>query len=152
MTDGQEGKVRSAHSSDAKAVFDIRNHPESRVFFHHQEPLEWDSHAEWFERQYFSGGDNQCFVLECAGRVVGYCRLDGCSAEGALLSIAVDPDFRGRGLGTVLLHETMGRLPGGMVVRAEVVACNQASCALFENCHFILDKEIDGVRHYLREI
>ncbi len=152
MTDGLDRIVRAVGSSDAKAVFDIRNHPDSRIFFHNHEPLEWDDHATWFERQYLTGGENRCYVIEFTGRIVGYCRLDDWSAGGALLSIAVDPDYRGRGLGTALLHETMQRIPAGTVVHAEVVAGNLASRALFESNHFILEKESEGVVHFLRTV
>lgn len=152
MNEEQSVRVRSAESLDAQVVFDIRNHHDSRIFFHNQEQLKWEDHVRWFEQQYLRGGENRCYVLESVGRVVGYCRLDKQSTGCAILSIAVDPEYRGRGFGSFLLNDVIRRISEGVIVNAEVISDNQASRALFENSGFIFDEESNGIRHYHRAI
>ncbi len=140
--------VRLAEPGDAQRVFDIRNHPLSRVFFHHSEPLIWEDHLAWFGRQYFETGENTCLVVETDGTVNGYCRLDRREHGGRLLSVAVDPDVRGRGLGSTLVYDALNRIQPGETVYAEVLAQNPASRALMEKTGFQFVSETEGVVYF----
>ena len=141
--------VRAARLDDARRVFDIRNHPLSRVFFHHQEPLVWEDHVAWFDRQYFSRVGHVCLVAEIDGVVSGYCRLDAREEGGRLLSVAVDPNTRGRGVASVLMREALARTVPGDSIHAEVLTSNIASRALMEKLGFRFVQEAEGVVYFI---
>ncbi|MCK9361065.1 GNAT family N-acetyltransferase [Patescibacteria group bacterium] len=141
--------VRRAESGDARRVFEIRNHPQSRVFFHHQEPLVWEDHLAWFGRQYVDSKVNMCLVAETDGTVNGYCRLDARADGGCLLSVAVDPEARGRGIGSALVREALLQIPSGDKVYAEVLTGNAASRALMEKTGFQLERETEAVAYFI---
>ncbi|MCC6563994.1 GNAT family N-acetyltransferase [Candidatus Uhrbacteria bacterium] len=140
--------VRHVEPGDARRIFDIRNHPQSRVFFHHQEPLVWEDHLAWFGRQYFDNKGHVCLVAETDGAVNGYCRLDARADGGWLLSVAVDPEMRGRGIGSALVREALIQVPSGDKVYAEVLTSNPASRSLMEKMGFQLERETETVVHF----
>lgn len=143
--------LRRAEIGDARRVFEIRNHPQSRVFFHHQEPLVWEGHLAWFSRQYSDSQKNVCLVAEVDGMVNGYCRLDAREEGGWLLSVAVDPDARGRGIGSALVSEAFVCASAGDKIYAEVLTSNPASRALMEKMGFCLERETDRVLYFIKD-
>jgi L-amino acid N-acyltransferase YncA len=123
-------EIRPAGREDVLAILEIRNHPVSRAFSYQSEPIDAEQHISWFDRQYLSGGDNHCFVLETPEGVVGYCRLD--KLDGLYrVSIAIHPERQGRGLGSALLLGIMKNMPAGTRLKAEVLSNNSASLAFF---------------------
>lgn len=79
-----------------------------------------------------------CAVLggACLGYIGLYILPDG--AE--IMTLAVEPDARGHGVGTLLVSEAMRRLPcrGVQTVFLEVRVGNTAARALYEHCGFVL--------------
>jgi len=86
-------------------------------------------------------------VAEYNGKVVGYVmaylRPD---LEGHIMSIAVAPDFRGRGIGSTLLNEAIDRLikRGARYIGLEVRVGNAGAIALYESFGFKKIKRIMG--------
>lgn len=99
-------------------------------------------------------------VAVCDGKVVGY----SISAmerrgKGHILSIAVSPDFRRRGIGTALLAETIRRLRrrGADRIVLEVRTSNEAAIGLYEKAGFKITGRLenyygDGEDAYLMEL
>jgi len=133
--------VRAALSGDMQEVFAIRNHPATRVFSSNQDELAWDAHVAWFTRQYLIPSPHRCYVLDCDDRVVGYCRFDARDDGGYAVSIALDPTFRGKGLGRLLLGRAMEAFGHSRGLYAEVLKKNAVSHKLFEEAGFVLDAE-----------
>lgn len=132
-----EPLVRLAAREDAEAVLAIRNDPVTRVqSVQNQEPIPRAAHMLWFERQYFQGLGNMCFVLEIDLQVVGYCRYDLTPNEEYSVSIAVDPAYQGQGLGHELLSHSLQQLNSRRPVVGEVKSDNPASLKLFEKNGF----------------
>jgi len=87
-------------------------------------------------------------VAEDRGRVVGYVsaviRRDG---TGHVVSICVDPDYRGRGIGKALMNEILKKLreSGVCRVRLEVRVSNEVARRLYERLGF---KVVDRIDNY----
>lgn len=122
--------VRPASREDALAILAIRNHPVSRAFSYQNEEIPAEEHVAWFERQYFSGQDHRCYVLETQDGVVGYCRFDRLDGH-FRISIAVHPEHQGKGFGSHLITGSIKHMPEGTRLKAEVLPNNSASLAFF---------------------
>ena len=77
------------------------------------------------------------------GYVMGYLRPD---LEGHIMSIAVDPDYRGNGIGSALLTEVIERLinKGARYIGLEVRVSNEKAIKLYERFGFRRIKRIIG--------
>lgn len=133
--------IRKAEKKDTRAVWAIRNNPLNRNNFNSLDEIPFDRHEKWFEKKYFGGQDNKCFVLEVDGRVIGYCRFD--FDEGYLTSIAIDPEYAGKGFGGILLGEALRELKADKDVFAEIKLSNLSSLKLFEKNGFVVYKTDD---------
>jgi len=86
-------------------------------------------------------------VAEYNGKVIGYVmaylRPD---LEGHVMSIAVDPDYRGRGIGSALLSEVIERLAarGAKWIGLEVRVSNENAIKLYERFGFKKIKRVIG--------
>ncbi len=86
-------------------------------------------------------------VAEYNGRIIGYVmaylRPD---LEGHIMSIAVDPDYRGNGIGSALLTEAIERLinEGARYIGLEVRVSNEKAIRLYESLGFRKLKRIIG--------
>ena len=86
-------------------------------------------------------------VAEYNGKVIGYVmaylRPD---LEGHVMSIAVDPDYRGRGIGSALLSEVIERLAarGAKWIGLEVRVSNENAIKLYERFGFKKIKRVTG--------
>lgn len=87
----------------------------------------------------FLAGDTS-FVIEVDGRVVGYIIvLIRWGNLGHILSLAIDPEYRGRGLGRLLLKEAIERIKREKevkVFRLEVRASNVPAIRLYKSLGF----------------
>lgn len=148
--------IRSIRRFDSRRIWEIRNHPDVRAYTNNPEEFDFASHVQWFEKKYFSGELNECFVLETANnaRVIGYCRYDWEPEESYyIISIALDPDHHGHGLGHLLLSESLRqfnskgkiRQPEGVALKkegrlmiwAEIKRDNVRSIKLFGKNNFV---------------
>ena len=87
------------------------------------------------------------FVAEVAGKVVGYYGFLHILDELHILNVAVDPDFRGRGLGKKLMAHLISeaRALCARAITLEVRESNLSAIRLYEGAGFLLA----GVRpHY----
>ncbi|NUM25121.1 MAG: GNAT family N-acetyltransferase [Candidatus Buchananbacteria bacterium] len=136
-------KVRPAVQADSRRVWEIRNHPQVREVSGNPQAFSFESHNAWFENKYFSAGDNRCYVLEVAEVVSGYCRLDfDQQKKWYVISIALDPELQGRGLGNYLLQEVIKNFDRQVKIFAEIKKTNAPSLKLFEKNGFkIFDED-----------
>lgn len=87
------------------------------------------------------------FIARVGGRRAGYLLLRD-SADGTLITEAVDAAFRGRGVATALVRYAQTQCP---LINAEILAGNNASIRLHESTGFQRSSERDGIVCYRHE-
>lgn len=89
-------------------------------------------------------------VIEDGGRVAGYAVLRRAADEAELLSVAVDPEARGRGLGRRLVEEGLDRVreQGARTCYLEVRPGNEPARSLYRSLGF---RRIGRRRAYYRD-
>jgi UDP-2,4-diacetamido-2,4,6-trideoxy-beta-L-altropyranose hydrolase len=131
-------RVRRAVRSDAERVYAWRNAPETRRFTPDPRPLLLDAHLEWFYKA-IRDDTRVMLIGEDEAGPFGVLRYD-LESRGALVSIYLDPERRGRGLGAALLSAgegwMLGRRPDVVRFRAEVQHDNAPSRRLFAGAGF----------------
>lgn len=142
--------IRRAKKEDSKIIWQIRNHPVVRRYSNNQKEFFFKQHNVWFENKYFNSKENYCFVLENnKGKVIGYCRYDLDDNDNYITSITIHPDYHGRGLGNILLRDTIKELKqANRTIFASILKINIASVKLFQKNHFIIYKEDEKNYYY----
>jgi len=146
----KENIIRKAEKEDAKRVWEIRNHPLARKNSGSTEVIPLENHILWFEKKYFSDQDNHCFILENEDKEeIGYCRFDfDHENDNHIVSIAIDPENHGKGMGHELLDKTLKIFKTEKVILAEIKKDNIPSVKLFEKNGFEIYREDDENYYY----
>ncbi|MEM6585770.1 MAG: UDP-2,4-diacetamido-2,4,6-trideoxy-beta-L-altropyranose hydrolase, partial [Pseudomonadota bacterium] len=121
--------VRPAQMSDARQMFDWRNHKAIRAVSGTQNPLNWEAHCAWLQEA-LNDPTRALFVSQIGNRDVGVIRFDFGEGGGAEVSLYCDPDLHGLGLGSALLRAGE-RAADPLIVEALVMEGNTASSRLF---------------------
>ena len=143
-------KVRKINREDSKRIWEIRNHPLMRRNSNNQEETPFEKHDPWFENKYFKAGGNHCFVLENEEKVIGYCRFDfDNNSDNYVVSIAVDADYQGKGLGNSFLEEALKAFNAReKEVVAQTFKNNIPSGKIFRKNNFEIYKEDDNSYYF----
>ena len=127
--------IRPAQLDDAQRIWEIRNEPQARAVAANSDVIPLAQHISWFENKYFKPEGDSCFVAEIDGKVIGYCRFDS-EGDHYLNSIAVTSSMHGKGIGTILLGQSIKQLKKEKPIHAEVRRYNLASVKIFERNGF----------------
>jgi UDP-2,4-diacetamido-2,4,6-trideoxy-beta-L-altropyranose hydrolase len=92
-----------ADIADAEITWTWRNHPATRRFFHDPAPIAHGHHLEWW-RLSLESPTRSLLIAWCGPQRIGVLRFD-CQDREALVSIYLDPDLTGIGLGKIVLTE-----------------------------------------------
>ena len=147
-------KLRSAKFFDKEKTFEWANNPFIRKFSFNTGPIPLDNHLKWFTDRLNS---DQCayYILEKEGIAVGSIRFD-IEKNTAKISYLIDPEFKGKGLGTRILKEGIARLrlekPFVKIIYGFVIKGNLASIKIFENLGFKLVLENGNELKFEKEI
>jgi len=77
------------------------------------------------------------FIVACRERVLGYLISEIRGGQGHIVSMAVDPEHRRKGIGEALLREAIARMESKVhEVYLEVRATNEAAIRLYEKHSF----------------
>lgn len=140
--DGGPRRLRPASAADSEQLLAWQRHPITRRYARDPEPPSPARHEAWLAAKL---SDPRCafHILTEHGRPVGYLRLDWLAdREGFEVSVAVDPDRHGAGLGAAALAYGR-RLVPDEDLWAYIVPQNQASLGLFRKAGY-RPSEIDG--------
>ena len=148
LTDGADARERArclirATPAHRKFLFQIINDPHVRAMSFDSRPVAWETHCAWFARRM---DENIPFYLGTVGdEPCGYVRFQavngpwGEACEDAVVSLALHPQFRGRGLSIPMLRAACQEVLNTTNVRrihAQVKSVNAASLATVRGCHF----------------
>ncbi len=107
---------------------------------------------------YISHGDD-FLVAEMGGKVIGFVSIMDAGVDARIMSIAVKHEFRGQGIGTVLIDRAIGRIRerGKLRVLLEVRTTNYTAQFLYKKKGFETISTIpyyynDGGDAYLMEL
>jgi len=131
--------------ADAALLWRWANDAETRRRSFNPAPIPYADHLAWLEAR-LAGDATRLWIFSDEQGPVGQVRLD--LADGvAEVSLAVAPERRGRGVGTVMLRQALGSIraewPGDFRLLARVFADNLPSLRMFRRCGF---REIDTRR------
>lgn len=126
--------LRSATLADAPLLHRWRNHPTVRAVSGTQDPIAFDAHERWMIST-LASPDRWLFVAKVGYLDVGTIRFDRREGRHFEVSLSLDPDLQGLGLGRRMLlageQEMLRRQPQGVIVDARVLPDNAASQRLF---------------------
>lgn len=140
-------KVRLAQPNDAQRIWEIRNEPAALVVAASQDIIPLAQHVAWFNNKYFMDKGHVCFVAEADNNIVGYSRFD-LHENKYLNSIAIASSMHGKGIGTLLLKQSIEQLQSSLPIHAEVRKFNTASIKMFERVGFKKISEDDKNIYY----
>ncbi|UTW60654.1 UDP-2,4-diacetamido-2,4,6-trideoxy-beta-L-altropyranose hydrolase [bacterium SCSIO 12741] len=138
--------LRQASEKDVDLFYQWANDPDTRQNSTQSEPIPYPTHVSWFASK-IRDVNTRIYVFEHPGGPVGYLRLE--QREGHwLISYAMDPEFRGKGLGKFLIGRGMTEFieekqDASLVFHAWVKKSNLASAVTFKNCNFDNLKEVN---------
>ena len=138
---------RNASLGDAALLLEWRNSPSARKFSQKSELIQVKDHLVWLTGRLERVIIEPFFVFELEHRLVGMSRLDFelHSAKQYAISLMVDPNEHGKGIGTTILNLTCENFfdlhPESTIV-ARVHRNNSVSQKLFTKAGFELQKSV----------
>lgn len=131
-------------SLESLLIWNWRNDELTKQMSKNGEDILWEKHQEWFSL-IIKDPDQHLFIAYQAGNPIGTARLTR-SGHSAKISINLNPDNRGKGLGKKLLEELS--LYGFKTLQldtltAEIKKGNNASIKIFKESGFSYLKEVD---------
>lgn len=130
--------LKPASGEDVSTVFKWVNDPLVRKFSFNEGVIGFGEHLRWFEKK-IADKDVYYWIFLLEDRPVGQIRFDWIE-DHFLVSYLLDPDIRGRGLGSFFISKGIRKLlsvVGGVAkIKGHVKAENVASCLSFERLAF----------------
>jgi spore coat polysaccharide biosynthesis predicted glycosyltransferase SpsG/RimJ/RimL family protein N-acetyltransferase len=94
---------RRAVAGDSRRILEWRNDPVARAASFNTDVIPLDRHLEWFSRPL---PDLHLYIATASDESeIGYVRFD-LNGDSAEISVCLDPDYRHRGLGRVVIRES----------------------------------------------
>jgi UDP-2,4-diacetamido-2,4,6-trideoxy-beta-L-altropyranose hydrolase len=130
--------LREVKENDCRLLWEWANDRFTRAMSFNSKPISLKTHEDWF---YSKIRDPKCFFLIAEnknGRPIGQIRFDPDGDE-ALVSVSLEPKFRGYGLGGEFIRRACGKFIDETKVekiRALIKKSNKASIGAFEKGGF----------------
>lgn len=131
--------VRPAVAADRELLFAWVNDPLTRAQSFSPAPIPWETHCTWLASVLGDPGRLLYLVVAPAEEPVGQVRFDASGAGEAVISIALAPSWRGRGLAASAIRLAMDRArrDAGIVrVHAYIRPGNRVSRQAFARAGF----------------
>jgi UDP-2,4-diacetamido-2,4,6-trideoxy-beta-L-altropyranose hydrolase len=143
--------LRGAGPGDSELIWLWRNDPVMRAMAKTSEPIAWTDHAAWFDRM-LSAAASSLYLIEVECGPAAMVRFDALDGKAAV-SINVNPDMRGRGIGLrslLLACERYAAEAAPSAVVAEVRVENEPSLRLFRAAGFVEHSTDAGFVRWVR--
>jgi RimJ/RimL family protein N-acetyltransferase len=134
-------RLRLSEASDRDWLLALQTRPETRRFARNPRPPSPAEHHSWFGRT-LDDPDRLLAIVEWKRTPAGMLRVDRKTGEQSAfeVSIAVTPEFHGRGIGSAALAILRKALPKAELT-ATVLAGNRASQTMFERAGYCREGE-----------
>ncbi len=143
-------QLRPATPDDDRMLHRWRNDPAVRAVSGVQDPIDFEGHRRWLART-LADPARSLFVAQVGDVPVGSIRFDRLASGHLEVSLYLDPQLQGLGLGRRMLlageRAMQAARPGGLTVEAQVLPGNTVSQALFEACGYQ-----GGPLHYQKHV
>jgi RimJ/RimL family protein N-acetyltransferase len=153
-----EINIRRVKIEDASLLWEWANDTDVRRLSFNTEPIEYSHHLEWLRNKLQSEAIS-FWLIELKGVPVAQVRYEKVAPEMAEINFSVSADFRGQGIGTMVLQETESLSNSELdIYRLEAIVLenNPASQRVFEKCGYsLMGQEIrEGIAcfRYQKEI
>ena len=148
---------RNATLDDAAVLLTWRNSPSAREFSQHSELIPVDEHFKWFSNRLQRVPTEPFLIFAVDHELIGVSRLDivGGSTKKFEISILLDPNLRGKGLGTRVLNitcESFFNLHPDRTIVAKVHKHNFISQKLFSKAGFQLRASEGEFLHFEKSL
>ena len=130
--------VRQANKNDACVVLEWRNDPLAVEMSFQQHTVQRGAHERWFLDN-LNDGKSTILIGIFNEQPIGVCRfLVNEDGEYADVSINMNPNFRGKGLGKALLRQSIDAFSksSSQALFARIKNSNRVSMRIFESCNF----------------
>ena len=132
-------QLRPATSADINLVFNWQQLPQTRRYALTPRAPSWEEHQQWMKRKLSSACDYMYIIttsFEEQEHSVGMVRLDNAGDNRVIISILIDPQYYGLGIGYAALNEVATR-HSDKTIEATVKSENKASQKLFTKAGYI---------------
>lgn len=133
-------QYRKATIEDSSFLLAVRNQEDVRLNSRNSTKIAEESHSSWFKQRLMEEelwGPILIFSLD--NSLIGYSRIDLLNQVSAILSIALDVEYRNKGFGRIILQLTLNYAKNSIGIRsfeALVSEENVASKRIFQICGF----------------
>lgn len=130
--------LRPAVSGDARTLWLWANDPETRAASFASAEIPWEDHVRWFEAR-LASPSSTVYIAESGDAPVGVVRFDVDKDGIAVISVAVAPDARLRGIGATLIEQgtcEFAATGGCRTVLAYIKPENERSSRAFEKAGY----------------
>ena len=144
--------IRLVEKRDCFDLWKWRNDYETIANSISKSVISYPSHSKWFYNT-INKPDAEIFIAydEKEKSKIGMVRFEKKCREIIEVSININPDFRGRGLGKKFLSSSISKFlkkAPGFVISARVFTDNYKSKKLFESCGFSVTSTKDNIVYY----
>ncbi len=133
-------QYRKAVFEDSSFLLSLRNQESVRLNSRNSAEIAENIHVSWFKQRLQEEElRGPILIFSIDNSLIGYSRVDLLNQDSAILSIALDIEYRNRGLGRSILQLTIGHATNSMGIRvfeALVSEENFASRRIFQICGF----------------
>ena len=144
--------IRLVNKRDCLELWKWRNDCETIANSVSKSAVSYPSHFKWFNNM-INKADSEIFIAydKKEKTKIGMVRFEKKYRKVVEVSINMNPDFRGRGLGKKFLCSSMAKFlqkTPGFNINARVLIDNYRSKRLFESCGFVVTSIKDKIVHY----
>ena len=134
--------IRDANLDDSDDIYNWRNDKLSREMFFDSSVISKETHDSWFKKT-LNSNNNKIYIGEKDNAKIGVCRFEKNKNEQiAEVSININPNFRGKGLSSDLLNDSINfYLKKNYIdLNARVKNKNEISQKIFKKVGFYVDE------------